>query len=400
MEKRIRHSYRLCPCHPMDVEGIQSWLEDLASEGLILETDGEFLGIFTFRKDSPKTLRYRLTPVQKKQGFWDDNDTPDQEEKDYSAQCGWEYVVRYGSFHIYRTDHPRARPLHTDAAVQALAIDTLKKQQRSLLISQLLYWTILILLRTNGRLGLFLSGALVGPVYLFALCGMVLWLLGRMCLRLIRLSQYKKRILQGDALEEKKDWQQNRIKVFAVKLIPPVLSIALIGSLLVHLGHTMDRHPVSEVHTEISFVSLSEIFPNTQLKQQSTMGDYNTAVSYSTGISNNLEWNEAADIFTEDGNYYGILRLQCFDTKSDWIARGVARDLYAQEKARYHGKRFEDIAPPETGFDHVQVFDSYGTLHILIRQDHRVYHAVVLINEQGQENHWIYWLRAMEEKLL
>jgi len=400
MENHIRHSYRLRPCSSMDVEGIQSWLEDLAREGLILEADGEFLGIFIFRKETPKSLRYRLTPVREKRGFWDETGTQDQEEQEYSAQCGWEYVVRCGSFHIYRTDNPQARPLHTDHAVQALAMDSLRKQQRSLLISQLLYWAILILLRTNGRLGLFLSGALVGALYLFTLIGMVLWLAFKMLLRLIRLYQYKKRILRGDALEGRKDWKDGRIKVFASKLIPLILSIALIGSLLVHLGYTMDQRPLSEIYEKPPFVSLSEVFPDGKLDHRISMGDYNTTVTYSTSLSNNLEWNEASDIVTENGSYYGILRLQYFDTKADWIAEGVARDIYAKERTRYHGKRFEDFPSPETAFDSVRVFDSYGTLHILIQQDHRVYHAVVLISYRTQGNHWLLWLRAMEEKLL
>lgn len=400
MEERSHHTYRLCPCSPMDVEGIQSWLEDLARVGLILETDGEFLGIFSFRKETPKQLRYRLTPVREKKGFWDDNDTPDQEEKDYSAQCGWEYVVHYSSFHIYRSGNTQARPLHTDPAVQALAMDALRKQQRSLLISQLLYWTILILLRTNGRLGLFLSGTLIGPVYLFALVGMALWLALTMLLRLIRLSQYNKRILSGDSLEQKSDWKRSAAKVFAGKLIPPILSVALIGSLLVHLGYTMDRRPLSEVWNDPPFASLADVFPDGDLDHQVSMGDYNTAIVYSTGLSANIEWNEASDIVTEDGSYYGILRLQHFNTKADWIAKGVARDIYAKEKNQYHGKRFEDIPAPETEFDSVKVFDSYGTLHVLIQQDHRVYHAVVLLSNQTQKNQWGLWLQAMEEKLL
>ena len=157
MENRVRHTYRLCPCSPMDVEGIQSWLEELARDGLVLETDGSFCGIFTFRKETAKTVRYRLTPVRKKQGFWEDSREPSEEEKEYSAQCGWEYVARCGSFHIYSADNPNARPLHTDPAVQAMAMDALRKQQRSLLLSELIYWAILILLRSNGRLALSMS---------------------------------------------------------------------------------------------------------------------------------------------------------------------------------------------------------------------------------------------------
>ena len=400
MEERIHRTYRLCPCSPMDVEGIQSWLEDLAREGLILETDGEFLGVFTFRKESPKQLRYRLNPAREKRGFWNDNDTPDPEEKEYSAQCGWEYVVHYGSFHIYRSDDPRARPLHTDPAVQALAMDALRKQQRNLLLFQLFYWSLYVLLRTTCGLDIFLGAALLGPVPLLAILILALQFVLTMLLKLIRLTKYKKQLLHGDTLDQEKDWKRGAVKVFAGKLIPPILAVVFICSLLVHLGRATDPRPLAEVCEDPPFVTLADVFPNSELDHQVSMGDYNTAVAYSTGISHNLEWKEASDIATKDGSYYGILRLQYFDTKASWIAKGIAKDIYDREKTRYHGKHFQDVPAPETGFDSVQVFDSYGTLHVLIQQDHRVYHAVVRISNQTQKNQWELWLQAMEDKLL
>ena len=48
-DKSIRYAYRICPCFSYDVEGIQTWLEDMATQGLVLEADGTFLGIFTFQ---------------------------------------------------------------------------------------------------------------------------------------------------------------------------------------------------------------------------------------------------------------------------------------------------------------------------------------------------------------
>ena len=35
-EKKRNYVYRLCPCNPADVEAMQSWLEDMAAEGLFL----------------------------------------------------------------------------------------------------------------------------------------------------------------------------------------------------------------------------------------------------------------------------------------------------------------------------------------------------------------------------
>ena len=55
--------YRLVPCPSYDVEGIESWLEDLAEEGLFLTNDGFFCGFGFFHKEEPKKVKYRFTPV-------------------------------------------------------------------------------------------------------------------------------------------------------------------------------------------------------------------------------------------------------------------------------------------------------------------------------------------------
>ena len=44
-DDKIRYAYRFCPCFRYDIEGIQTWLEDMAAQGLVLEADGIFLGI-------------------------------------------------------------------------------------------------------------------------------------------------------------------------------------------------------------------------------------------------------------------------------------------------------------------------------------------------------------------
>ena len=42
-EKKV---YRLCPCFSHDIEGIQTWLEDLAMDGLFLMPEGRVISIF------------------------------------------------------------------------------------------------------------------------------------------------------------------------------------------------------------------------------------------------------------------------------------------------------------------------------------------------------------------
>jgi len=45
---KLKHAYRWAPCPAYDIEGTESWLESLASEGLMLTEDGFYLGIGVF----------------------------------------------------------------------------------------------------------------------------------------------------------------------------------------------------------------------------------------------------------------------------------------------------------------------------------------------------------------
>ena len=52
--------YRLVPCPSYDVEGMESWLEDLAEEGLFLTRDGFFCGFGSSTRTSTPELSYEL----------------------------------------------------------------------------------------------------------------------------------------------------------------------------------------------------------------------------------------------------------------------------------------------------------------------------------------------------
>lgn len=400
-EEKIRYAYRICPCFSYDIEGIQTWLEDLAAEGLLLEADGTFLGIFTFQKTRPQKVRYRLAPIKQKKGFFSDSsDGPEAEEQEFSAQCGWEYMVRYGSFHIYRATDPAARPLHTDPAVQAMALGALKKQRRNAVISQVLFWVIWFTLRGTSVFTLFLTGALLGPLHIAAVTGLVLWVSLRLLAFAIRLSRYQKRLRLGDSLEQRRDWKKTVPAVWCGKLLPWALALVLAITWGMGLKNSYERVPLDEIPQPLPFASLADVFPGAELDNSSAMGDYGTAVHYSTALSENYEWNETADITAGDLSGYGILRLNYHETASEFLAKGVAEDYYRSEAARYRGKRFEDITAPETGLDNVRVYSSYGTLHVLIQHENKVIHAVVLLKDRNQNNHWQAWLEAMEQKLL
>ena len=98
-EKKIHRSHRLCPCNPMDIEGIQTWLEDMAQDGLILEKESVFFGFWSFEKSTPQKVLYRLEVVQGK--FLEDTDTPQLDMLETAEAMGWEYVTKYAEFNRF-----------------------------------------------------------------------------------------------------------------------------------------------------------------------------------------------------------------------------------------------------------------------------------------------------------
>ena len=133
---------RLVPCPPYDVEACESWLGDMAEQGLMLE---RWTVIFEarFRRETPRPVRYRLTAARLKGPLLFNH--PDAGEQELYEEAGWHFVCRQGEFYIYACDDPAAPELHTDPAVQAMS---LKMACRSAVFS-FVGWAIVIALRSS-----------------------------------------------------------------------------------------------------------------------------------------------------------------------------------------------------------------------------------------------------------
>lgn len=112
---------RLAPCPPYDVEACESWLSDMAQQGLMLELWG-ILDV-RFRREEPRPVRYRLTAARLKGSvLFSPPGHPDAGEEALYKEAGWHFVCRHREFFIYACDDPAAPELHTDPAVQALSL--------------------------------------------------------------------------------------------------------------------------------------------------------------------------------------------------------------------------------------------------------------------------------------
>ena len=93
-KKKIVHRFPPCPSY--DVEGIESWLNDMAREGYLLEKDGLWCGFMSFEKTAPQTVRYSLQAAEKTYPFTENDTSPSMEQQELSKAYGWEFLTTYG----------------------------------------------------------------------------------------------------------------------------------------------------------------------------------------------------------------------------------------------------------------------------------------------------------------
>ena len=122
-----RTVYRIPPCPIWDLEATESWLGDLAEQGLHLKRMHSLLDFAAFQAGPAQPTRYRLTADSRRGGLTN-GPQPDPEAVQLAQALGWQYVDRCGGLEIWRTDDPAAPELNTDPALQALTLARMNRQ--------------------------------------------------------------------------------------------------------------------------------------------------------------------------------------------------------------------------------------------------------------------------------
>ena len=135
---------KLTPVSPYDIQSLESWLQDMAREGLYLT---KYRNSFcTFTRKAPGAVRYRVEyckpdrrgPV-----------SPPQALIDLYQDFGWTYVcpAAGASMPIFFTDDPRAEEPHTDPPLQGeLVAQMARSQRKSLLVTLACYLVLAVLI--------------------------------------------------------------------------------------------------------------------------------------------------------------------------------------------------------------------------------------------------------------
>lgn len=363
-EKKIRKYHRLAPCPHYDVERIESWLTDMASEGFHLEKEPTFMGFFAFTKGEPKNVRYRLEPKQSMAE--EDSEKPDHEAQALYAEYGWEFVAAYGLFYIYRSVSPDAREMNTDPQVQAVAMKGAFKQ----LILPLI---VCILSFRNSMTRLFSEPirylVTQGIVYT---AGFFLVMVGAAVLTLVRfthLIHLRQKLKNDIPLDHKKPWRKRAFFSRFVKVFGWSFYVFILVVILTHCASSFeDDHKIGEYTTDPPFVTIADLAPdgNYTLNNGDVGGTVVEQDSYLAPLY--MEWHEDATVVTPDGRTIdGRLDVIYYETKAPWIAEGLAKEFYKRAQGAY---AFGPWETPDVDVDYAIAYTAQNSGHPTIIMQH------------------------------
>lgn len=397
MEKETMR--RLVPWPVYDVTGTESWLEEMAKKGWLLAYDGIFAGVATFERAEPRPVRYRLQPAQRPVSIWSDDGTaPDDEVRALGEACGWQYVAVRGQFHIYRCDDPDAPELNTDPQVLALALDTVRRRERSAALTTLLWVVIFPLVRWGGGLLLLFLG--LGTWR--AAWGVALLILGtvRAVRKLLYLRRLRKQLAAGQMPERGPYTHRHAYRAQAVSALVVVLWVAW-GVVLLQAWSdaATDRYvqPLAGQADALPFATMADFVPGSTLQQRDDGILNNTLYQRSDLLAPVIcEVHEHGTLTLPDGRKLsGGLQLQYYELRSEALARLLMHELHWHDR-RSSGYELWKLGPVDA--DEVLYYRDYLPT-VLLRQGSRVVRACFYQSTDDTALEPQVWIGALADSL-
>ena len=346
--------YRLVPCPSYDVEGIESWLEDMAEEGLFLTSDGFFFGFGFFHKGEPKKVKYRLQAKSSHGSFVSDGYEPLKEEMELSRELGWEFVVSHGEFFIYRSIEENVRELNSEPEVQAITLKEVKKRQLSSITTCLIWFILYPLVKKNGAF--FVPMLYMKTWFYFFTAGLAFWFVFGSVWKFVYYTKLYKKLKRGEQLNREKNWKRKAWLQPAKTILLIVLCCAWGGIVLANIHRTVlfeDEIPLENYFGNPPFATMADIAPGSSYELRN-MGYCNTVVEWSDVLAPvNYIWEEIAEVWiSEDRSVYGLWDINYHELRWPWMAKLVAKDYMRMDKER----DFEIIGELDLGIEYAMAY--------------------------------------------
>ena len=392
--------YRLAPCASYDVEGMESWLEDMAEQGLFLSSDGFFCGFGFFHKEEPGRAKYRLQASEEQGSVLSDGDVPEKEQQEISEALGWEFVARRGEFYIYRSIKEDVRELNTDPEVQAITMKMVQNRQFSSIISCLIWLILYPLLKKNG--------AIIVPMlymktwfYLFSMVPILWFFLGSVW-KLVHYTRLRKKLRKGEQLNRDKNWRK-RAWLYPTKNVVLIVLCCVWGCLVLANIHRSvlfeDEIPLKEYTGNPPFATMADIAPGNPYEIE-PMGYANTVTEWSDVLAPvNFIWEEYASVqVSEERTVFGFWDVNYHEVKWKWMAKLLAKDYMKLDQER----DFELIGEMDLGVDYaVAYMDDIHMEKVILVHGNKVLQGTFHEYSGEQENFFSLeeWAKIMADSI-
>lgn len=340
------------PCPLLDIEAMQTWLEDMSQEGYLLKGCRKARHTFEFYKIEPLQTRYRLTPVSDKIEEW--NLRPNEEFVSITDAFGWEHVCSNHRFHIFRTYDAESREIHTDPSVQAQAV----RQLGLRVIKTALIWLVIplayfLIIYAFGGANSFWQSVLIDSAGIqiimayFALFAMI-----QSAVEVVRLYPLYRKMKRGYVPTKRKEWKKKAAVHRTAFRAYPIISILL--ALLVVMGRAAYRDNVRfkdlpPAGTDLPFLSVADMARESDIQSAERMDDVNYVRNWSHILSPvNYDWAEIVEMVGKDGTE-GLVSIHVFyhEPRFAWLAESLAQEYLV--KAQQSG--IEMAEKPQTSAD-------------------------------------------------
>lgn len=392
-EKQTIH--RICPCHQYDIEGIQTWLEDMAKDGWILENGGYGLGTFTFNRSQPIQCRYRLEVIFEGKKSYKERLEYLEMLKDF----GWTHVTDFHGFEIFRTEDPNATEISTDPVVQALTLKKLKQASIHRILFLVFYFSMQFMNRRLSWIWFFRNAVSFGPVAMIMMTAFIVLALILPLHDLWRIHLLEKKLQAGHQANHAKNWRSNALAHRVFSILPYVVGVCAICMWLSGLFMSLNGIPLESAPIDPPFVTVADLADSDYELTDPPLSGNNQYISWSNPLSPvNYEWREYAKFTANGVGNNGFLVVNYHETTAEWIAKGLAEDYYNYEFNRLDN--MDDLETSDFGLDDVRVFGRHGSYEMVIRHGTVVIHATYSQWNHGESPDWQVWLEAMAEMLL
>ena len=368
---------RRIPVNDMDIKAVERWLNDMAARGLFLSSTGS--SWWRFYEDEPEEVRYRLEPVEERDGKLDHLKNEDYEK------MGWKYVASHKDwYHIYLAQSGTAEELHTDPFVKSMLFQKYQKSLWSIALSDMIILGVLIM----GIYRLFsteVSGPalfLASPLFLQnAVVGTLLLIMPlRTAAAIYKVWKLRKDLENGKSGE---DGAEALCRIRYSSRAGYAVTFLIAASILTIFTGVGTGGPIEQEIRERQLPVLQELETGGVTAAPGENDTGNVIYFFNPFLKERYEIRQQGYVEREGKNSenkdkLSFLKADLYDARFTWLSEALCREL-EEEHLFHHGGGYRELA--KEGYDSFSLLED-GKSQILVARRGK---KVLVLYYQGRE---------------